>query len=350
MKRYIIPIFIPHLGCPHQCVFCDQRTITGRQAPPGVDAVAAVIEANLASLRQPRFIEVAFYGGSFTALPAARQEELLTPAKARLDAGRVHAIRVSTRPDAVDEAVTARLKAYGVATVELGVQSLDDAVLAAAGRGHTAADVDRAVAALRRAGLACGLQLMPGLPGEDWPSLIATARASLNLQPDFARIYPTVVIAGTPLAELHRRGAYRPLSLTAAVARAAYLKGLFENNRIPVIRVGLQATEELAGGAVVAGPYHPAFGEMVEAFTFRLMVGRLLERLDPAAGEKIVIRHNTRDTSAIRGLANANTKAWQALYPLTKFIFQPDWPQRGAINLRHKSTNYVVNKTMLYDN
>jgi histone acetyltransferase (RNA polymerase elongator complex component) len=347
MKRYIIPIFIPHEGCPHQCVFCDQRTITGHRPPPDAAAVAADIDTHLARLTEPRLVEIAFYGGSFTALPATRQEELLAPAKACLDAGTAHAIRLSTRPDAVDDAVTTRLKNYGVATVELGAQSLDDSVLAAAGRGHTAADVARAVAALRRAGLACGLQLMLGLPGEDWPSLIATTRGAVDLRPDFARIYPTVVIAGTPLADLYRRGAYRPLALSAAVARAAYLKGRFEDSGIPVIRTGLQATEELAGGAVVAGPYHPAFGEMVEAFTFRLMVQRLLERLDPFAGEKIVVRHNMRDTSAIRGLKNANTKTWQARYPWAELIFIADWPRRGELNLRHRSTNYVVNKTML---
>lgn len=346
MKHYIIPIFIPHHGCPHQCVFCDQRTITGIARPPGGTEVAALLAARLAAPRPAGEWEIAFYGGSFTCLPADRQSELLAPAKAALDRGQVGAIRVSTRPDAVDPTTVSRLAAYGVATVELGAQSMDDRVLAAAARGHTAAHTVAAVGALRAGGLRVGLQLMPGLPGEDWPSLIATTAAVLALAPDFARIYPAVVLAGTELAAMHSAGAYRPLTLAAAAARAAYLKISCENNAIPVIRVGLQASEELSGGAVVAGPYHPAFGALVDAFVFRHMITGLLEKIGPSPGD-ITVRHHPRDASAVRGLKNANLRAWEKTGRGAPSL-AADWPRRGEVGVVHRNLTYIINKAMIF--
>ncbi len=346
MKHRIIPIFIPHHGCPHQCVFCDQRAITGTARPPGGAEVAALIRERLAAPRREGAWEVAYYGGSFTCLPPERQRELLAPAAAALGRGDIAAIRVSTRPDAVDPATVARLAACGVATVELGAQSLDDRVLAAAARGHTAAATCAAVAALRAGGLKCGLQLMPGLPGEDWPSLIATTRKTLALAPDFVRIYPAVVLAGTELAALTAAGRYRPLALDAAVARAAYLKTACEQRAIPVIRVGLQASEEL-GGAVVAGPYHPAFGALVEAYLFRVMIGGLLERLGPTP-DGVLLRHHPRDASAVRGLKNANLLAWRQNHRLGPCRLSADWPRRREVALIDHDMTYIVNNAMLF--
>ncbi len=345
MNHKIIPVFIPHHGCPHRCVFCDQQTITGARRPPGGREIAALIAERLAAPRRPGLWEIAFYGGSFTCLPPARQLELLAPAKAALDRGDIGAIRLSTRPDAIDRDTIDRLKAHGVGTVELGAQSLDDPVLAAAARGHTAAHTAAAVAALKAAGLKCGLQLMHGLPGEDWPSLIRTTARTLALAPHFIRIYPAVVLAGTELAAMMGEGGYRPLTLEAAVARAAYLKETCEQNGIPVIRVGLQASEELSGGAVLAGPYHPAFGAIVEAHIFKTLIARLLEQLgQPCTG--LLIRHHPRDASAIRGISKNNLLYWQKNYNLTACTFAADWPRRGEISIVRQNTTYVANKLM----
>ncbi len=348
MKHRIIPVFIPHQGCPHRCVFCDQSAITGVARPPGGAEVAALISERLAAPRREGTWEIAFYGGSFTCLPADLQTELLAPAKAALDRGDISAIRLSTRPDAIDSQTIARLLAFGVATVELGAQSLDDAVLTAAARGHTAAHTAAAVAALRAAGLRCGLQLMPGLPGEDWPSLIATTARTLTLAPDFIRIYPAVVLAGTGLAALAAAGAYRPLALAAAVARAAYLKNTCENNGIPAIRVGLQASENLSGGAVLAGPYHPAFGAMVEAYIFKIMVAGLLEQTGRHCPDAILIRHHPRDASAVRGLNNTNLHSWATTYRLAGCRLTPDWPRRGEIAVKFRDLTFTLNKAMIF--
>jgi histone acetyltransferase (RNA polymerase elongator complex component) len=348
MKHRIIPVFIPHHGCPHRCVFCDQQTITGIARPPDGAEVAALIGERLAAPRREGTWEIAFYGGSFTCLPADRQTELLAPAKAALDRGEISAIRLSTRPDAIDRETLARLIAFGVGTVELGAQSLDDAVLAAAARGHTAADTAAAVAAIRAAGLKCGLQLMPGLPGEDWPSLIVTTARTLALAPDFIRIYPAVVLAGTELAAMAAAGAYRPLALEAAVARAAYLKNRCENTGIPAIRVGLQASEELSGGAVLAGPYHPAFGAMVEAYLFKIMVAGLLEKVACPRPDGILIRHHPRDASAVRGIKSANLHSWVKTYRLAGCRLVPDWPRRGEIAVKFRDLTFILNKAMIF--
>jgi histone acetyltransferase (RNA polymerase elongator complex component) len=349
-KRYIIPIFIPHYGCPHQCIFCDQRTITGSRRMAQAEDVVSRLREHLSMINHPRAVEIAFYGGSFTALDADKQVELLTPAKAALDAGEAQAIRLSTRPDAIDNEKVERLINYGVSTVELGVQSLDDKVLAAAGRGHIASDVLRAVEILKKHRLNCGIQLMPGLPGEDWPSLIQTANGVVGLTPDFVRIYPTIVIADTPLAALYHKGKYQPLSLNAAVSRSAYLKQLFDNNNIPVIRLGLQASEELSQpGVVVAGPYHPAFGEMVSAYLFNLMVSHCIESMYPIKPEWIEIHHHPLDHSKLRGVANKNLKNWQSNYRIGDIQLIPDWSRRGELAINSGSTCFVVNGAMMSD-
>ncbi|HMM21424.1 MAG TPA: radical SAM protein [Selenomonadales bacterium] len=350
MKHYIIPIFIPHLGCPNQCVFCNQRLITGASAEVTVEQVRAIIAGHLARISEPRRVEIAFYGGSFTALPAARQIELLAPARQALEDGAVDAIRVSTRPDAVDCQRIERLIEFGVGTIELGAQSLDDAVLASAGRGHSAADTAKAAALIKSYALQCGIQLMPGLPGEDWPSLIRTAGQVVRLRPDFTRVYPTIVIAGTQLAALYQAGRYAPLALDSAVARAAYLKLLFESAGIPVIRTGLQATEDLNADTVLAGPYHPAFGELVESFWYRMLVARLLDCFPAKRPEKLTVVHHRRDASKVRGLNNRNTAYWRSQYGIREISFRPEGTRQGEIIVEIDQIQYNGNKFMLLNN
>ncbi|HJV36663.1 elongator complex protein 3 [Geomonas sp.] len=266
MRSVIVPFFISHLGCPHRCVFCDQQKIAGAK---GVLPDAAAILEKVAQYQASapgRELEVAFYGGTFTALPLADQQRLLDPLQPLLSSGAIRSVRLSTRPDAVDAGVASFLKSKGVETVELGVQSMDEEVLRLSRRGHSAADVEAAVSALKKTGLSAGIQLMPGLPGDSAERSLDTLRRVLSLQPSFLRIYPTLVIAGTELAELYQGGHYHPLSLEEAVSLCKQM--LVESRRcgVPVIRVGLQPTSELESpGVLQAGPYHPAFGQLVES-------------------------------------------------------------------------------------
>lgn len=311
MQTSIIPIFIPHIGCPHRCVFCNQWQITGHQGLPSPDEVRRLIASYTASARTPRRWEAAFYGGSFTAMPAAVQERLLQPAYEALQAGTIAAIRCSTRPDCITPEILQRLQHYGITCVELGVQSMDDAVLQQAQRGHTAGDVVAATALLRQYGFIVGHQLMPGLPGEDWSSLVRTTQAICQLQPDLARIYPVAVLEGTELAARYRSGAYRPLTIHEGVVRAAYMKQHFLEHDIHCIRTGLQATEDLDDDTqVLAGAYTPAMGELVDTRRYNRQLLPFLRSL-PAEPD-ITICYNRRDTSRVRGYHNVTVKtaAW----------------------------------------
>lgn len=307
MKHSIIPLFIPHYGCPHQCIFCNQVRITGASTPVRPEDVAGIIERYLASAREPRDWEAAFYGGSFTALPMDVMESLLQPAAAALHAGRIGGIRLSTRPDCIDADILALLKKMGVTTVELGVQSLDPAVLRLAERGHTAADAERAVKLLKDAGFSVGLQFMVGLPGEDGVSLRRTARNGAALHPDFIRLYPVLVLRDTKLCRMYEEGAYRPLSIREAAFRCAFLKRWYGAHGIPVIRTGLQATEELnKGDALAAGPYHAAMGELTDQVIARHALHRAIRSLH---GNSLTITCHPKDRSKLTGY-RGETKKW----------------------------------------
>ncbi len=307
MKTSIIPVFIPHIGCRHRCVFCNQWKITGRSAVPDGDAVRRMIVQYVGSAKNPRRWEIAFYGGSFTAVPIPLQEELLRPAYEALSKGIVQAVRCSTRPDCIDVPAVERLRCYGMNIVELGVQSMDDAVLTAAKRGHSAAHVADATALLRKYGFTVGHQLMPGLPGEGWDSFEATTEAVCRLKPDIARIYPVVVIADTELAQLYASGKYRPLSVHEGVRRAAYMKEAFLRRGIACIRTGLQATVDLDDSSqVLAGAYAPAMGEMVDTQRYRKGLFSLLDEAMPEG--TVLVSYNRRDTSRVRGYGNSTVK------------------------------------------
>jgi histone acetyltransferase (RNA polymerase elongator complex component) len=280
-KRKILPIFIPHLGCPNDCVFCDQRRISGSPLPAsGADVVRAIEGAKAAGFRD---MELAFYGGSFTAIDPARQEELLQAAQPYVQDGTVGHIRLSTRPDAVDAAAIQRLRRYGVQTVELGAQSMVDQVLYESGRGHTARDTEQAVSRLREGGFFCILQMMTGLPGSSEARDVETARRIIALHPDGVRIYPTVIVEGTPLADLWRAGRYQEHTVAQAVQTCARILPMMEQAGIPVIRLGLNPTEELSGGAAIGGAYHPAFGELVRSEIMRRQAAALLEDVAPGS-------------------------------------------------------------------
>lgn len=300
MKHAIIPLFIPHWGCPHQCVFCNQVRITGRSTSVTAQDIEKIIREYVPVRDDSRYWEAAFYGGSFTALPVKVMEELLKPAKQALDEGRIRSIRLSTRPDCITPEILRLLKRYGVKTVELGVQSLDPQVLKKAERGHTAEDARQAAALLRQNDFSVGLQFMIGLPGEDWKSMRYTARQGVRLKPDFIRIYPVLVLEGTALGKMYRAGTYRPIRLEEAVCKAAFMKRWYNHHGIGVIRVGLQATDELdTGHSLLAGPYHPAMGEMCDQYIARHVIAPWIRR---AAGP-VEIVCSRRDRSKSYGAA-----------------------------------------------
>ena len=306
MKTSIIPIFIPHSGCPYRCVFCNQWKITGHHGIPTGEDVADEIQQYLSSVTKPRHWEVAFYGGSFTAIPVALQERLLKPAHEALQRGEIGAIRCSTRPDCITPAILDRLAAYGMTIVELGVQSMDDTVLQRAKRGHTAADVIEATTLLRARHFIVGHQLMPGLPGEDTASLQETTRMICRLKPDIARIYPVAVIDNTELADMYRQGTYTPLSICEGVRRSAYMKQAFLEAGIQVIRTGLQATRELDDASqVLAGAYTPAMGELVDTRRYQRQLFAVLDTLQM---EAVQIFYHRKDTSRARGYHNVTVK------------------------------------------
>jgi histone acetyltransferase (RNA polymerase elongator complex component) len=319
---YVIPVFIPHQGCPHSCTFCNQYRITGSSREARIDgaAVGAIIRKWLArGSVAGREVQVAFYGGSFTGLARSRQEELLTGATPFVREGAVAAIRLSTRPDYVDGDTVSFLRRHNVSIVELGVQSLDDAVLEACNRGHSAARSIRSVRLLQEGGFRVGVQLMLGLPLQTQGSLMRTVREVAVLQPDFVRIYPVLVLKGSRLAISHARGEYRPLSLGAAVVMAAKAREHLERCGIRVVRMGLQAGEELERN-LLAGPWHPAFGEMVDA---RLMFRKTRKILRGAEG-RVVLTINERDRSKFRGIRSANIRRLEELNLADRFVLRTD--------------------------
>ncbi len=305
-RAQILPVFVPHLGCMHACVFCNQRRISGAQSPAKPEDVKNLTAQSAAFLPQGGKRQLAFYGGSFTAIPEKEQEALLSAAKEALNRGEIDAIRLSTRPDAIDDAVLARLRRYGVGTVELGAQSMDDEVLRQSGRGHTAADVARASALVRAAGFELILQMMTGLPGSDDEKDVETARRLIALKPDGVRVYPTVIVKDTPLYDMWRSGAYREHTVEDAVRVCAVIVPLFEAAQIPIIRLGLNPTEELSGGAAVAGAYHPALGELVKS---RVLLNKARALLQTAApGSRVTITVGKGKTSQMTGQKRENLR------------------------------------------
>lgn len=310
----ILPIFIPHAGCPHQCVFCNQKKISGQHSAALASAREQITRWR-SWLRPSLAHEAAFYGGSFTGLPLELQRELLQLTDELLAEGFIGSVRLSTRPDYIDAERLQLLKKHHVELVELGVQSLDDKVLQAAERGHTAAAVTAAMALLKQHGFKTGLQLMVGMPQQSFASVKETARQAIALHPDIARIYPLLVIKDTPLAQTYAQGLFVPLSLDEAVTQAAWLYKELTQAGIKVIRIGLQADEELcAEGNILAGPFHPAMGELVKSRVLRdELTPRLLEQAK--IRQTLTLHCPARLESKLRGQKNCNLRYWQQLLP-----------------------------------
>ena len=305
-KHLIIPVFIPFQGCLHKCIYCRQDKITGQ---PEEKVHASDVERLIdQAKRSPGYNgahtrEVAFYGGTFTSLGMEYMTELLGAAAAGIKDKSIDAVRISTRPDEIDDRRLVLLKSYGVTTVELGVQSMNNDVLRKSGRGHTAEDTVSAVSLLKKYGFITGVQLMPGLPGDSAEIFRDTVDRVLELDPDIARLYPAIVIKGTGLAKLFRAGRYTPLTLDEAVSICSLSCSRLEQAGVNVIRIGLMSTPSLLEeGEIIAGPWHSAFGFLVRSDMYLEKIMTFL----PAAGTaaEIGIGMPDREIPLLRGHEN----------------------------------------------
>lgn len=263
-KFKIIPIFVPHKGCPHQCSFCNQKHITGQLEDVTCESAEETILKYLSTIdSEKNYVEIAFYGGSFTAVEVDLQCGLLEVAKKYKDKNLVHGIRLSTRPDCIDEEVLERLLHYGVTDIELGVQSMNEDVLKANNRGHSADDVINAVQLIKKYPFKLGLQMMVGLIGDSKEACIYTAEKIAELKPDFVRIYPTLVFDNTPMAELFKSGEFTPLTVEQAIDICRPIVEFFDKNNIKIIRLGLLVSQDEAKNNLLGGPYHPSFRNLL---------------------------------------------------------------------------------------
>lgn len=354
-RHYIIPIFVPHFGCPHDCVFCNQRKITGLSTDVTVEDVKGIIDDHLETFKRDSFIEVAFYGGSFTAIQMEIQRELLrVPYEYKME-GKIHNIRLSTRPDAINEDILGLLKDFQVDTIELGVQSLDHEVLAMSERGHRDEDVYASSRLIREWGFKLGHQIMLGLPGDSQAKSLETAKKVLEMGPDMIRIYPTLVIRNTPLERQMKDGLYAPLSIEEAIETAAIILMAFTAHDIPVIRIGLQPTENIQMGRdVVAGPFHPSFRQLVEEQVFSLLLREYIARNKiETKGKSLTIKCANSRTSIIAGQHGKNKERLIETYGLTKVRIIPFRGKDSRIILSMENDERVIDlgeETKLYIN
>ena len=316
MKKRIIPIFVPHRGCPHDCIFCNQKKITGVSTDITSDDVRRIIEEYLTTIDKDASIEIAFFGGSFTAIDMDIQRNLLSVAKEYVDKNIVSDIRMSTRPDCINDEILTMLKEYKVSIIELGVQSLDDRVLIDSVRGHSDKDVFESANLIKKYGIKLGLQMMIGLPSDTEEKCIYTAKEFIKLNPDCVRVYPTLVVKETGLEKLLVENKYTPFTLDESIEIVKKVLVLFYTNNINVIRVGLQATEDIAiGKEVLAGPYHPAYRELVESKMYGDYIEYLINKYE--AKENIKVLVNKKNVSRILGNKKSNVKELKEKYGIS---------------------------------
>ncbi len=312
MKHANVAIFVPHNGCPHQCSFCNQRSITGQLTQPSPQDVQEAIQVAKASLgKKTKNAEIAFFGGSFTAVEREYMISLLSMAATSVKDGTFAGIRISTRPDAINDEILTLLKKYGVTAIELGAQSMDDRVLSLNGRGHTTAQVEDASALIKSYGFTLGLQMMTGLYGDTAEGAIQTARKLAALHPENVRIYPTIIMRGTELGKKYLAGEFNTLSLDETVILCAKLLDFFEEQGISVIRLGLHSSPELERD-MLAGPWHPAFRELCESRRMlQNIIGFLKENNIPKG--RVVITVNPKNISTAIGQCKSSLTALKEL-------------------------------------
>ena len=323
-KQYIIPIFVPHLGCPNDCVFCNQKSISGQTKQVTKEDVKNIIEEHLKYIKKDSKVEVAFFGGSFTGIEEEKQEELLEAAYEYIKQKKVDSIRISTRPEYIDKKILKRLKKYKVKTIELGVQSANDYILKKAGRGHTFEDVIKASKLIRWYGFDLGHQMMVGLPESTTVDEINTAKQLIKLKPKMVRIYPVLVIKNTKLEKDYNEGKYKPLTVTQAVEVCKELVKLFVKKHIEVIRIGLQPTDTITNpdndkSEVVAGPFHPAFRQLVESGMWYDVIVEKIKQLNTKVKE-VVVTVNPADVNNVIGQRKDNINNLRDVYDVNLIV------------------------------
>lgn len=331
-KHYNIPIFIPELACPFQCVFCNQEKISGHQHIPDKNDIKQTISEHLSSFkRADRVVEVGFFGGSFTGIPIEDQEHYLGIIQPFIDSGEVNGIRISTRPDYISEEILGVLKKYRVNTIELGAQSMDDEVLKKSFRGHTAEQTEQAAKMILDSGFELGLQMMIGLPGDTLEKSMFTAKKIIKNGASNTRIYPAVVIKGTAMHTWCEGGKYEPLTLDFAVKWTTQILPLFEDAGVKVLRVGLHPSEGLLSGhELIAGPFHQSFKELVLTEIWKTQLQPLLG----LGGEKLVLHVPPKELNYVIGYHATNKKMLLEKFKAVDFL--------GLQSLQGRNFTYLV--------
>lgn len=316
MKHYNIPIFLPELACPFRCVYCNQFSITGKQQLSDIQDVKNTIDRYLDSFKEAdRFVEVAFFGGNFTGLPEKMQDDFLKIVQPYIEKGVIDGIRCSTRPDYIDEKRVKILKSFGMKNIELGAQTTNDDILRKCGRGHSFKDIENASQIIVDEGITLGLQMMLGLPFDSFENDMQTARDIVRLGAKETRIYPCIVVKDTELERMYKNGEYKPLALDEAVEQSATLYEYFTENDVKVLRLGLHTSDDLNGEALIAGPYHKNFAEMV----FSRLWGRKFDKIDEKT-DKIVIEVPENQLNHAIGYQGENKKKLQERYKNVTFV------------------------------
>lgn len=337
MKKYIIPYFVPHIGCPVGCVFCNQNEITGVESD--LEPLNTVVDRYLSYFSERGETELAFYGGSFTAINEKLRLKLLSEGKSLIDKGLISSIRISTRPDCIDKNILNELKYHGVKVIELGVQSLDADVLKLSNRGHNVECVYEACDLIKSHGFILGLQQMLALPGDTLEKSIYTAREFVKLSPEIVRIYPTLVVKNTKLERMYIDKSYIPLTLNEGVIWAKEVLKIYNESGINVIRVGLQPTDNINyGGDLVAGPFHPAFRQLVEEsimLDYFINVGKLNE-------DTIEICANGKNISYIVGLKGKNKDKLKEILAVKNIKFKIENMPEDIVYIRTEKETEVI--------
>jgi histone acetyltransferase (RNA polymerase elongator complex component) len=323
--HFTIPLFIPMQGCPFDCVFCNQRKITGQRNVQSDAEITGKIRQYLDMLPKENCnIEIGFFGGSFTGMSVLQQQHYLDLVNPWLESGKISGIRLSTRPDYIHAEILEMLKHRSVTAIELGVQSMNNEVLRLAGRGHTASDVIKAAGKIKDAGFSLGLQMMVGLPGDSYKKSLKTAKEIISLGADSTRIYPALVVRNTSLENLYRHGKYKHLTLEEAVQWCSRIVPLFEKANVKILRLGLHPSEDLLhGDDLVAGPFHVAFGEMVYSRIWK----NILSEIPPSLDLAITIFVNPRQINQAAGHGGENRKMLEIRFK--KVGFKGDDHLRG---------------------
>lgn len=342
-KEYVIPVFVPHLGCPNDCIFCNQKSISGQKKNITKEEAKKTIDNFLSGIKdEDAKKEIAFFGGSFTGIDEKLQEELLQIAYEYIEKGQVDTIRISTRPDYINKEILKRLKKYKVKTIELGVQSTNDYILGRANRGHTFANVKKASKLIRWYGFNLGHQMMVGLPESTRQDEINTAKALIKLKPKMVRIYPVLVIKGTKLEKEYDEGIYEPLPLVQAVETCKQLVRMFTDKKIEVIRVGLQNTDEICEpgnkeSEVVAGPFHPAFGQLVESSMWYDAIVEKIKKLNVKVKE-VEVTVNPIDINNVIGHKKENVIKLKDTYEVDLIVKQDEKIRQGKSKIEVTKT------------